>query len=97
MADLATGNKRAPHSERGDDLYETPPEAVYALLKVETPPLFIWEPACGPGAIVRVLRHTGYEVFASDLVDYASPYQDMHGINFLTQVLFFSHVDIKNR
>ena len=51
-----TGSARAPLSERGDDLYQTPPEAVHALLRVERLPSIIWEPACGPGAIVRILR-----------------------------------------
>jgi hypothetical protein len=43
---------------RGDDLYETPAEAVHALMRVEHLPLRVWEPACGPGAIVRVLRES---------------------------------------
>ena len=48
----------APVSERGNDLYETPPVAVHALLRVEALPrsAVIWEPACGPGSIVTVLR-----------------------------------------
>jgi hypothetical protein len=33
----------------------------------------IWEPACGPGAIVKVLRETKRTVIASDLVDYGCP------------------------
>jgi hypothetical protein len=57
-------------ADRKDDLYETPDVAVRALLKVEQLPRRIWEPACGPGAIVRVLRDAGHEVVASDLVDY---------------------------
>jgi methylase of polypeptide subunit release factors len=65
--------QRAPLSERGDDLYETPAVAVEALLRVEHLPQKIWETACGPGAIVRVLRAAGHEVLASDLVDYGDP------------------------
>jgi hypothetical protein len=73
-------------TERRDDLYETPPEAVRALLAVEEIPSgAIWEPACGPGAIVRVLRAAGHEVYATDLVDYDSPDQDAHGIDFLME------------
>ena len=41
-------------ADRGHDLYETPPEAVLALLSAERLPQIIWEPACGPGAIVGV-------------------------------------------
>lgn len=72
MAGLAsgTGNKRAALSERGDDLYETPGVAVSALLRVESIPALVWEPACGPGSIVRELRASGHEVIATDLVDY---------------------------
>ena len=33
----------------------------------------VWEPACGPGAIVKVLRDTGRTVVATDLVDYGCP------------------------
>jgi hypothetical protein len=55
--------------DRRDDLYETPPEAVQALLRVERLPHRIWEPCCGPGSIVRVLRDAGHDVVATDLVD----------------------------
>jgi hypothetical protein len=65
--------QRHPLAERGDDLYETPPVAVEALLRVERIPRRVWEPACGPGAIVRVLRTAGHDVLATDLVDYGDP------------------------
>ena len=64
---------RHPHSERGCDLYETPGAATLALLRVEPLPGTIWEPACGPGAIVRVLRDAGRRLIATDLIDYRSP------------------------
>ena len=73
-------------SERGDDLYETPPEAVRALLKVESFSSAILEPACGrSGNIVRVLRAAGHEVWATDLINYDSPDQDAHAIDFLME------------
>ena len=50
---------RHPDSERGDDLCETP----------EVLPRTIWEPACGHGATVRVLRDAGHRVIATDLID----------------------------
>jgi hypothetical protein len=79
-------SQRAPLAERGDDLYETPACAVRALLAVETLPSgAVWKPACGPGAIVRVLRAAGHQVYATDLVDYVSPDQDAHGIDFLME------------
>lgn len=82
-AGLNTGNKRAPLADRGDDLYQSPPEAVRALMRAERLPHRIWEPACGPGAIVRVLRDAGHEVVATDLVDYQWPGQNFTGWDFL--------------
>lgn len=85
MAGLAsgTGNRRDILANRGDDLYQTPAEAVHALLGVEKLPPRIWEPACGPGAIVRPLRSAGHDVLATDLVNYESPDQDAYGVDFL--------------
>jgi hypothetical protein len=80
-----TGNARAPLDQRKDDLYESPPEAVQALLRAEQLPDVIWEPACGPGVIVRELRKSGRQVYATDLVDYASPDQDEAGWDFLLE------------
>ena len=70
MLDHTCQVQRHPHAERGPDLYETPVVAVEALLRVERLPRCIWEPAAGPGAIVRVLRAHGHAVIASDLIDY---------------------------
>jgi hypothetical protein len=87
MGGLVTGqgNARAAFSERGDDLYETPPVATEALLRAETLPHAIWEPACGPGSIARVLRAAGHSVYATDLIDYTSPDQDTGGWDFLME------------
>jgi hypothetical protein len=63
------GNARAALSDRGDDVYETPPEAVEALIRAERAlPPHIWEPCCGSGRVVEVLRAHGHRVTASDLV-----------------------------
>jgi hypothetical protein len=51
------------------DFYPTPPEATEALLRVETFCGTLWEPACGDGAISRVLEAHGHRVRSSDLVD----------------------------
>lgn len=82
---LATGSARAALSVRGDDLYETPPVAAEALLRIEHLPGILWEPACGPGSIVRVLRAAGKKVYATDLVDYDTPDQDNAGWDFLLE------------
>jgi hypothetical protein len=79
-------SQKARLAERRDDLYETPACAVRALLAVEEIPSgAVWECACGPGAIVRVLRAAGHEVWATDLVDYGSLDQDQFGIDFLME------------
>jgi len=80
-----TGNCRSALIERGDDLYETPEVAVHALLEVEDIPQVVWEPACGPGAIVRPLRSSGRVVYATDLVAYDSMDQDESGWDFLME------------
>lgn len=67
---MRQGCDRHALRERGADLYETPREAVLALLRHTRLPEAIWEPACGPGAIVRELRAVGHRVVATDLVDY---------------------------
>ena len=64
------GCERSSFASRGDDLYETPPEAVRALLRVERLPYRIWEPCAGRGAIVRELVAAGHDVCAMDLVAY---------------------------
>ena len=73
MLDHACGQGRAPRSEHRDDCYDTPVEAVHALLAAERLPHRIWEPACGAGNIVRVLRAAGHGVFATDLNDRGCP------------------------
>lgn len=52
-----------------DDFYPTPPSGTQALLAVEKFEGRIWEPACGDGAISKVLEAAGYEVISTDLVD----------------------------
>lgn len=70
--------------ERGEDLYETPPEATLALLCAERLPHHLWEPAAGRGAIVKVLRAAGHAVIASDIVDYGFP-THFNGRDFLME------------
>jgi len=54
-----------------DDYYATPPACTRALIDVEGArmPDVIWEPACGDGAISRLIEETGRVVRSSDLVD----------------------------
>jgi hypothetical protein len=85
MAGLAIADTKAALADRKNDLYESPPEAVRALLTAEDLPPVIWEPACGRGSIVRVLRASGRQVYATDLVDYYSSDQDCAGWDFLSE------------
>jgi hypothetical protein len=73
MLDHSCQVQRHPLSERGLDCYSTPAVAVEALLRVEKLPRRIWEPACGHGNIVNVLRAHGHEVIATDVADYGVP------------------------
>ena len=65
----AVGTKTATKEERGEDLYETPIEAMRTLLALESFGLNVVEPSVGRGAILRPLEDAGYEVTISDLVD----------------------------
>jgi hypothetical protein len=69
---------RTAGSHKDRDAYYTPPEAVHALLWVERFDGPIWEPACGNGAISRVLLHAGHEVISTDLAltGYGTPCTD---------------------
>ncbi len=70
--------KRIPN-----EFYPTPPEATRALLSVEAFSGSIWEPACGEGAIARVLTASGHNVVATDLVDYG---YGLSGTEFLKEL-----------
>jgi len=59
-----------------DDFYPTPTNSTLALLEREKFEGDIWEPACGDGAISKLLKQQGYDVYSSDLVDRG--YGDAH-------------------
>lgn len=58
-----------PSARQADDFYSTPRSAIEQLLGVEAFEGSIWEPACGDGAISRVLQERGHAVISTDLVD----------------------------
>lgn len=72
----AIGTKSASKEDRGDNLYETPPEGAWTILSLEQFSPTVDEPFCGRGAIVRVLEASGYEVVLSDLIDYGTVTKD---------------------
>jgi hypothetical protein len=84
MLDHSCQVQRHTLEDRKDDLYETPDVAVHALMRAEKLPHHIWEPACGPGRIVKVLRSAGHTVWATDLVAYGCPDSEA-GVDFLME------------
>lgn len=56
-----------PEGRPEHDFYPTPAPMTKALLEVEKFDGQIWEPACGDGAMSRVLGEYGYEVVESDI------------------------------
>ena len=64
----------------GPDYFPTPKWATHALIANEKFEGSIWEPACGDGAMSRVLETTGCPVLSTDLFDrgFGDP-----GIDFL--------------
>ena len=64
------GNPRGSGYERNaDDWYVEPPAAVRGLMDAEPFTGHTWDPACGRGTIVRVVREYGLSAFGTDLVD----------------------------
>ena len=76
---------------RGEhDYYKTPPEATRAILREETFDGSIWEPACGDGAISKILEEFGYEtIISSDLVDRGF---GVGGVDFLANVVTVDNI-----
>ncbi|MFC5037995.1 SAM-dependent methyltransferase [Tianweitania sediminis] len=72
----AVGTHSASKEERGNNLYETPVEAMRTLLALERFGPRVLEPSCGRGAIARPLEDAGYTVLLSDLVDYSTATRD---------------------
>lgn len=59
---------------QAEDFYPTPAACTEALIAVEGEEIRraagrVWEPACGDGAISRVLARRGFHVVSTDLVD----------------------------
>lgn len=77
------GGSSDRNKRQSADFYATPPACTNALLKAFRP-LFlgktVWEPACGDGAISRVLESEHFIVRSSDLHDRG---YGMSGIDFL--------------
>jgi len=56
------------NSRRALDYYPTPKEATIALMDfLNMPKRIVWEPACGDGAMSRVIESYGHNVISSDI------------------------------
>lgn len=91
VTSFAVQQGRSSLEVRKDDLYETPEEATLALLRVEPLRGRIWEPACGRGAISRVLSEAGCDVVSTDLVERGF---GRGGIDFLMESKAYEGADI---
>lgn len=69
MTKPVLGTNRGSKFRGEADFYPTPPGATWALARLGVLPRRVWEPACGDGAMARVLAAAGYEVVATDLHD----------------------------
>lgn len=67
--------KDGPRDRPDDDFYATPPEATIACIEHAAFNFLvpkgskIWEPACGDGAISKVLETAGYDVISTNIND----------------------------
>ena len=65
------------------ELYETPVAATRALCRADpwlrAQPRMIWDPACGPGAIVEAVQAEGHKAKASDLYKYEGRWRGKPG------------------
>lgn len=66
-------NSSTTNSRRALDYYPTPPEATHALVRflhdndLIDPHAYIWEPACGDGAMAEVISSYGHRVVSTDI------------------------------
>lgn len=64
------GSVNRSHIDRpADDFYPSPRGAIVPFLRAEPLRNRVWEPACGDGAMARVLQEFGYDVVATNLTD----------------------------
>lgn len=75
-------DSRRTDGQKGSDNRYTPPEAVQALMEAEYLyiPEVVWEPACGDGAISKVLEQCSRRVASSDIRDTG---YGLAGVDFL--------------
>lgn len=68
MESLNLANSSTKNKRRSLDFYPTPKEVTHALMKfLDMDECVIWEPACGDGAMSKVLKEYGHEVHSTDI------------------------------
>ncbi len=91
LPDPQAPNKRDPR-----DYYPTPKEAAVPLVQEFLKPHdYVWEPACGRGNLVEVMRDHGCKVVGSDLHDY-SDQEPATGLHFGLDGLDFDPFELSN-
>lgn len=75
------------------DFYPSPPSAVHALLSVEPIDQPVWEPACGDGAISRVLEARGLPVVSTDMNAHG---YGRAGVDFLLEQRLLAPIVVTN-
>lgn len=70
------------HERSKYDFYETPTEVTEALLHLEDFTLGVWEPACGMGAISKVLTSHGIYTLNTDITNHGYEFQN-YTLDFL--------------
>lgn len=91
-----TNHRKKEDEVEENDFYATHSDSVKLFLKAakETNlilPNNMWESACGDGAISKVLKTEGYNVFSSDLIDRG--YGEETGLDFLTTDKYINTFD----
>ena len=79
-----SGYSRIP----GDE-YFTPRWCTEVLLNLSDLPKAVWEPAVGTGAIAKVLKARGHDVYGTDIKDHGYP--DTKVLDFLKPMLTIGH------
>lgn len=84
----------AKEDRNDNDYYPTPPDVTESLMRfLNLPRMKIWEPACGCGAMSKVMSTHGHFVTSTDLIDRG---YGESGVNFLTAAPMTTHAIITN-
>jgi len=87
MEAISLTNSSKTNKRRELDFYPTPPEVTRALMEflrnIDGRTLNVWEPACGNGAMSKVIEEYGHHVYSSDIRDNSG--YGIGGVDFLAE------------